>query len=29
VTGSATFTAIDDEIGTLAVTGTFDVIRCF
>lgn len=29
VTGSLTFTATDDEIGTIAVSGSFDVLRCF
>lgn len=29
VTGSLTFTATDDEIGTIALSGSFDVLRCF
>ncbi|HWO22461.1 MAG TPA: hypothetical protein VNO30_27070 [Kofleriaceae bacterium] len=29
VTGRVTLTTTDDEIGTIAVTGSFDVVRCF
>ena len=29
VTGSVSFTTTDDEIGEIAVSGTFDVKRCF
>ena len=29
VTGRVTFTTTDDEIGTISVTGSFDVVRCF
>jgi hypothetical protein len=29
VKGSVTFMATDDEIGLLAVSGSFDVLRCF
>ena len=29
VTGSVTFAADDEEIGAIAVSGTFDVVRCF
>lgn len=29
VTGSLTFAVIDDEIGPIAVSGSFDVLRCF
>lgn len=29
VTGSVVFDTTDDEVGTIAVTGTFDVLKCF
>lgn len=29
VTGSVTFTTNDEDVGEIAVSGTFDVIRCF
>jgi hypothetical protein len=29
VTGQVTFTTTDDELGTISVTGSFDVVRCF
>jgi hypothetical protein len=29
VTGSVSFNVNDDEIGTISVSGTFDVVRCF
>ncbi len=29
VTGSVSFMATDDEIGEIAVSGSFDVLRCF
>ena len=29
VTGSLTFDTTDDEVGTISVSGTFDVFRCF
>jgi hypothetical protein len=29
VTGSVTFTTTDEDVGTIAATGTFDVKKCF
>lgn len=29
VTGSLTFDTTDEEVGTISVSGTFDVFRCF
>jgi hypothetical protein len=29
VTGTVTFTTTDEDVGTIAVTGSFDVVRCF
>jgi hypothetical protein len=29
VTGSVTFETTDDEVGTISVSGTFDVFKCF
>jgi hypothetical protein len=29
VTGSMTFETTDDEVGTISVSGTFDVFKCF
>ncbi|MBA3391089.1 MAG: hypothetical protein H0T89_00510 [Deltaproteobacteria bacterium] len=29
VTGSVTFTTTDNDVGTISVSGTFDVLRCF
>lgn len=29
VTGNVTFTTTDSDVGTISVSGTFDVLRCF